>query len=152
MSPQHEDFQHNTIQSKLTSRESFLVSTKVSILNFTLCFLTAKKNPSVFLNILSSLLNRVHFHSDGRESIHTVSERNYVIVTNRPLKTAFGAFNNYIRLYTNFTTVFKNSLQVFLLYIPHCEVSVKSIDTVTNLYYMKAAIVKDERHSLRSIV
>lgn len=91
MSPQHEDFLHNTLTSRVNSFHVtvfLLIQRLASLISWALV-LTAKENLSIFLNILSSLLNRVHFHSDGRESIHTVHERNYVIMTNRPFKTAF---------------------------------------------------------------
>lgn len=51
--------------------------------------MTAKKNLSVFLNILFSFLNMVHFNTYGSESIYTVPKRNYAIMTNRALMTAF---------------------------------------------------------------
>lgn len=93
MSPQHEEFQHNTLTSRANSfhvKVFMLIQRLLFLISWSLV-LTAKKNLSVFFNILSSFLNTVHFNSYGSESIYTVPKRNYAIMTNRSLKTAIEA-------------------------------------------------------------
>lgn len=91
MSPQHEEFQRDTLTSRAHSFhvKVFVLIQRLPFLISWALVLTAKKNLSVFLNILSSFLNMVHFNTYGSESIYTVPKRNYAIMTNRALMTAF---------------------------------------------------------------
>lgn len=112
MSPQHEEFQRNKLTSRANSfhvKVFMLIQRLLFLISWSLV-LTAKKNLSVFLNILSSFLNVVQFNSYDSESIYTVPQKELCHHDQQIPQDSIWSINDNVRLYNDLINGFKISL------------------------------------------
>lgn len=107
-------FQHNALTSRANlfhMRVFTLIKRLASLIPWSLV-LTAKMNLSVFLNILSSFLDRDYIYSNGSQQINTIFWEDTCNNDHQKNWKNIQDIHN-INLYSGFINVAKNFLQIF---------------------------------------
>lgn len=143
-------FQHNALTSRANSfhmRVFMLIKRLASLIPWSLV-LTAKMNRSVFLNILSSFLDRDHIHSHGSESINTISWKDICNNDHQTTWENIQCVHNHINLYNDFINVYKNSFQIFSYIYTYCWSHWESCYNHCKICKVKRITVTKELYSL----